>query len=109
MLQPVLEHLGFEENENITGDKEHIDILNRIQIIQWSCLLGNELCRNMTTEKLKNISSISADLKEVIVCGGLREADFALWLELYAACLQGDDPEIEKALGCSEDKNILEL
>lgn len=108
-LQLALEHLGIEEDKSLTGDEQHIDTLNRIQIIKWSCLFGNLHCRNLTVQKLVNISEISVDLKEVIVCGGLRGADTDLWNKVLEQSMYEAGPAAELGLGCIENKESLEM
>lgn len=88
---------------------QHIDIFNRVQIIKWLCLIGNELCRNVTTKKLEDIASISADLREVVVCAGIRGANADMWSEINVKCQEEDHPLIEKGLSCSENVESLEM
>lgn len=108
-LEPVFIDLGVVENKTLNGDEEHLNILNRVQIVKWACLLGNQLCRNLTTQRLKDIDSISPDLKEEIICSGLRGADVDLWTKLYTQSQEGLDISINLGLGCIENKNILDM
>lgn len=92
-------------------DEEHINTLNRIQVIQWACLFGNELCRNLATEALGDPFSISLDLRSTVLCAGLRGANQSVWSLIYEGSQTEEDASLKSsfsdALGCSENEEIL--
>lgn len=112
-LEPTLRHLGFKENQTTTSEKQHLNNLNRIQVIKWACLLGNKFCRNSTTQMLKEeweIYTLSSELREAVVCGGLIEAEEKLWQSYYNKIQHEDqklDIDISKGLRCSQNNNSL--
>lgn len=106
-LEPILTDLGVEENKTLSPDQEHINTLNRVQIIKWACLLGNNLCRNLTSQRLNDTYSISVDLKCDLICSGFRGADVDLWTKLYIKSIENDDLAINQGLGCSENNDSL--
>lgn len=109
-LQPSMEKLGIEENKNLTNDMQHVEILNRLHIIKWACTFGNRLCRNLTMERIKtDINTILIDLKEVIVCGGLIEAETSLWYKIFQKTMEEANFYSNKALGCSENEESLDM
>lgn len=110
-LQKALEQLGVQENNELDDDEEHLNILNRNQVIQWACMFGNELCRKLTTERLDSISSISLDLRDTVLCGGLRAANGVIWLNIYEQSLTEEDPALKssltRAVACIEDDDLM--
>lgn len=105
-----MEHLGINENKTISADQQHIDILNRVQVIKWACFLGNKLCRNLTTERLtRSLETISVNLREVLFCAGLRGASVKLWRTILQKGMEDADMAANKGLGCSENKDSLDM
>lgn len=111
-LEAAVQVLGAKENEDLSDDEEHVNILNRIQVLQWACLFGNQLCRNITTERLADPSSISLDLRSTVLCAGLRGANSSVWNYIYERSLVEEDSSLKSslttALGCSENEEILD-
>lgn len=97
------------QEETIEKDEQHIEIMNRVQTIKWACLLGNRLCRNLTTESLAEIDSLSPDLREEVVCAGFRGASPELMKQYLDHLDEIKDKTINESLGCCENKQNLNL
>lgn len=94
----------------MTDDAQLIDTLNRIQIIKWACLLGNQFCRKEAANRLiKGVDKISIDLREVVICGSLREASASLWKVIFEMIVRDGELFENEVLGCSENKNSLDM
>lgn len=110
-LERTVKLIGIEENEEVDEDTEHINILNRNQLIQWACMFGSKYCREQTTQKLSSLSLISLDLRDNVLCAGIRGADFATWKEIYDRSLTEEDASLKaslnNALSCSENEEVL--
>lgn len=113
IFDAAIEELGIAEKEGGDDDEEHVNNLNRITVISWACRLGNEKCRNLATQRLADIASISLDLQENVLCGGLRNADYSVWEAIYNRSLTETDSTLKNniisALGCSEVKDVLDM
>lgn len=81
--------------------------MNREQIIEHACYLGNKLCRNRTTQRLRELDQVSPDLRGVILRGGMMNADEDLWREMYE--ISDEDFLVNKTLGYSKNRDILKL
>lgn len=110
-FEAAVSALGAVENEDLSDDEEHLNILNRIQVLQWACLFGNQLCRRLTTERLNDPSAISLDLRSTVLCAGIRGANASVWNYIYERSLVEEDSSLKSsltnALGCSENEEIL--
>lgn len=112
IFEAAIDALGVAEKEGADDDDEHVNNLNRITVISWACRFGNEKCRNLTSEKLTDISSISLDLQENVLCGGLRSGNASVWKIVNDTALTETDStlksKLNSALGCSENEIILD-
>lgn len=110
-LDTAVEHLLTEADQDLDEDEEYLNILNRKQVISWACMFGNKRCRESTTESLAAISSISLDLRDAVLCGGLRGASESVWRDVYQNSLEEQDSSLKSslkmALACSENEDIL--
>lgn len=109
-MQPALEHVGFHENQTLSRTAQHIDNLNRLQLIKWACLLGNAFCRNTTTRLLKtwDIHRMSPELRKTVVCAGLIDAEESIWNAYFHAVIEDDsDASFSSELGCSQNNRSL--
>lgn len=99
----------MNENQNQTRDQQHIDILNRALVIKWACFFGNQLCRNLTKQEIsRNVYSISPDLREAVVCGGLTTAEPLLWMQLFTVSMENGDKDVDAGLCCTENVHNLD-
>lgn len=106
-LEPVLKELGIVHNKRLSVEVEHLSVLNRAQIIEWACLLGNSLCRNLARQQLRNFDSVSPDLKQEIFCGGFRGTTIEQ-LNEYSISVENQDFIVKHGLlGCSENTIFL--
>ncbi|KAJ8682247.1 hypothetical protein QAD02_018039 [Eretmocerus hayati] len=113
-LKTVVESVGLVEPDK-EGDFAK---LTRIPALKWACHFGYPNCSNNMHEKLvgwldgsKN-TKVSADLREITLCYGMRQATKETWDKAYNKSLKGnkDDQETKhliSALACSADASIL--
>lgn len=101
----------MKEKEDSDDDTEHVNNLNRVNVIQFACRFGNSRCRRRTTARLSDIDSITVDLQAAILCDGLRGANQSVWSAVYDRSLTETNEllrdRLTSALGCSEDESIL--
>ncbi|EFN87059.1 aminopeptidase N [Harpegnathos saltator] len=110
---------GYMEAVKVTDtpkNKTHVFQLSKELAINTACRYGLEDCKNYVDEMFKdwleNKKKLPADLRDVILCAGLRYADQHRWnvtLEKY----KNTNDESEKAailngLGCVQSKKIIE-
>ncbi|XP_043463932.1 aminopeptidase N-like [Leptopilina heterotoma] len=108
--QKLIENVGFEE----TGDKDHIQTLKRRLALSWVCSLGYESCNKLEKKFVSWIEkkeSIPENLKSLVYCEGLKQANKTIWDKVYEEYRTIEDhsqkEEIFKSLSCSRNKAIL--
>lgn len=117
ILNGIYQQLGDEGKT----DDSHTDKLNRANVLKWMCDLGHDECRTKALTKLRNWQSnesapIALDLQASMFCGAIRLANETEWQFLYSQyeeAADGTDTDLRSrilnALGCSENKEILEM
>lgn len=107
-----MNELGAVENAENSTDDEHVNTLNRIQVINWACNYGSTLCRQLTTERLSDPAAISLDLRSTVLCAGMRGANAEIFNAIYEQSLTEEDASLKNslasALGCSENEELLD-
>lgn len=102
---------GVVQREDSSEDVEHLHDLNRIQALQWACLLENQLCRTLTTERLSDPSAISLNLRSTVLCAALRGANATVWNYIYERSLTEENISLQMVLcitlGCNDNEGIL--
>jgi uncharacterized protein YaaW (UPF0174 family) len=89
LLQHLYDHVGT----SIKPSEDHLDTLNRIQILTWLCDFGYERCQQEMNETLSTgATSIHPDLQEPVYCGAMRLG------ELKSFGLLFDEYKIHKKL-----------
>ncbi|XP_057335183.1 aminopeptidase N-like [Microplitis mediator] len=87
--------------------------LARKLLMKWTCKFGSNLCKNYTLDKLQKWledseeNPIPAELKQEILCGGIRHADQDIWNKLLQKYLSNGDADIVIALSCTSNDEIL--
>lgn len=111
IFNAAIKELDVKEKEGSDDDTEHVNNLNRVNVIQFACRFGNARCRRLTTARLTDIESISVDLLNPVLCGGLRGANQSVWNAVYDRSLTETNEllksRLTSALSCSEDESIL--
>lgn len=116
LIADFYKELTFKEANN----EDPLMILNRMEIIRYTCYLGYKDCileavqqfqnwRNSPNPDLEN--TINPDLRETVYCtaisdGGQEEWDFA-WNMYLSSNVEGDKEIILSALSCSKEVWIL--
>lgn len=111
VFDAAVNKLGAKELSS-DDDKEHVNNLNRINVITYACQYGNAKCRELTTARLSDIDSITVDLQTAVLCGGLRGANQSVWNAVYDRSLKETSSTLRSrltsALGCSEVESVLD-
>ncbi|KAG8040094.1 hypothetical protein G9C98_001210 [Cotesia typhae] len=99
---------------NESDTDEHITKLHRMKLIGSTCSMGLKSCIDYATTKfnlwLSDATSnpLSRDLKKIIICNGVRNADNATWNKLLSKYNENqDDDDILAGLGCTSNKGLL--
>ncbi|KAF2901176.1 hypothetical protein ILUMI_05011, partial [Ignelater luminosus] len=111
VLSTAYDYVGFNEKPNDT----HLDKYNRINVIKWLCRFGHSECRNNALKQLREWRktgklSVSADLRQSVLCNAMRVAETSDWEFLYEKAVNKSATKYNKyyaALACSENKFIL--
>lgn len=105
---------NFEETD------DHLINLGRTKILQDLCNVDNKECVEHSENILiynilqnQEAKNIPIDLRGVIYCNGIRNANETVWQKLYQEKYLDNTNEIERnqvafGLGCSSDPKILE-
>uniref|UniRef100_A0A0C9R2S6 Aminopeptidase n=1 Tax=Fopius arisanus TaxID=64838 RepID=A0A0C9R2S6_9HYME len=110
LLGPVVNNVTFYESPA----DGYLRKLLRVKVLESACALGSKPCRDQAsknvTDWLKDPKAypLSPDLKGVVLCAAVRNADQALWNKLYAKYLAGEENALLRALACSSNNKILE-
>ncbi|XP_015517533.2 aminopeptidase N [Neodiprion lecontei] len=113
LLANALETFGYEE---LDAD-EHVHKFLRNNVLTWSCRLELDACVEFAKEKLlswlvdNDETAITPNLKSVVYCTGIRNANSTIWNLMWnkylATDLSSEQIRILRGLGCSEDTDIL--
>ncbi|GAB0097810.1 Aminopeptidase [Sergentomyia squamirostris] len=107
LLGNIYTHLGFTPK----GDtEEHINKLNRANVLSWACKYGHTDCLTKAREeftKLRNDATyvIPVDIRSTVYCVGLREGGQAafdfLWARYLNENIATEQTVILNSLGCT--------
>lgn len=98
--------------------ESHFEKLTRNVVINWACAVDAEECLTQTSSQLAEVISnktddINPNLKSVVYCNGLRNAERNSFLFIWDRMQRSQDPAertlITNALGCSQDAELLNL
>ncbi|XP_044585649.1 membrane alanyl aminopeptidase-like [Cotesia glomerata] len=106
-----IESVKFEESDT----DEHITKLHRMKLIDNTCSMSLKSCIDYATKKFNlwlndsTSNPLSRNLKKIIICNGVRNADNATWNKLLSKYNdnQDDDDDILAGLGCTSNKGLL--
>ncbi|XP_035776002.1 aminopeptidase N-like [Anopheles albimanus] len=111
-LQPIYEHMGF-----VTLKEDSLmQRMARELVVTWTCKVGSLHCLNESASIVesvmeKRIPYIDLDLRETIICNGLRKASYDafnfFWEQMQASQDQAYRSELIRALGCTQNEEFL--
>lgn len=112
----IVDHLQIAYRSvgvTLVADEPITDVYNRINIISWLCLYGDDDCQKKMNEILSLKERVHPDMQANVYCGGMRIGNLSNWEYLYQLYTSDSTEEREKsrlitALGCSLDSDILE-
>lgn len=93
-----------------------VDRFTREFAIKWACHSGNDDCLSDSLEQVRlavnQTQNVSKGLEGAIYCSGLtgigkRDEWIGMWKIMQASTDEGERSSIIKALGCSEDEELL--
>lgn len=111
-MTPALDNIGYTESYL----DQNTDMLNRIKLISTLCDMGSDICRQNTKIVFNAWMSdptktIPPNLQSPVYCGAMRSGTQAEWDFLYEEYNKNPISFIRsrslRALGCSEDINVL--
>ncbi|EAT35030.1 AAEL012783-PA [Aedes aegypti] len=114
LVEPSFHKFGLENKPSDT----HFAKLTRNILINWACQVGSEDCLTQTNSQLAEVVSnktkdIDPNLKGVVYCNGLRNADRNTFQYVLDRMHRSQDPSdrmlLISALGCSENTALLEM
>lgn len=114
LVEPSFHKFGLESKLNET----HFTKLTRNILISWACQVGAEECLTQTNALLGEVvtnktTDVDPNLKSVVYCNGLRNADRDTFLFVLDRMYRSQDPSdrvlLISALGCSESPELLQL
>ncbi|XP_018321847.1 aminopeptidase N-like [Agrilus planipennis] len=109
LLQAAFDYLTpYESNID-----DHIDRLNRQQILTTLCNLNHEACLQSASNYLRTWQHISPDLQSAVYCGGLRNGGEEEWNYLYNLYTSSTTERLQRnrilnALSCTENSTLLQ-
>lgn len=111
LLSTAYDYVGFNEKPS----DNHLDKFTRINVIKWLCRFGHSECRNNALKELREwretgILSVSADLKQLVLCNAMRIAETSDWEFLYEKAVNKSTTHYNgyyAALACSQNEFIL--
>lgn len=117
MPSKLVESVGFVQRDG----EDHIATLTRSMALRWVCGLGFENCTKefegqfnswLESEIGKPENDLNQNLKSIILCMMLENANGTVWNQVYEKYLESQDTTeqalILTALGCSRNPAILE-
>lgn len=98
---------------DLVENEDHLERLNRINVLNWMCKYNYGDCAQKMHEKLISTSYVEPDLQDAVYCGAMRFEngnDLDYLLNLY------DDPKTEpyqrrrigRGLGCTSNLEVLQ-
>lgn len=114
LVEPAFNHFTVTDNPS----ESHFEKLTRNVVINWACAVDAEECLTQTSSQLAEVVSnktedINPNLKSVVYCNGLRNAERNSFLFIWDRMQRSQDPAertlITNALGCSQDADLLNL
>lgn len=102
--------------DNAIPDEPLVDRFARETAIHWACQAGNQACLNDTYVQVHLVAhhdrTVPKGLEEVIYCNGLRGVGrkdewVDMWQKMQASVEQEERSLIIKALGCSDDEEVM--
>ncbi|XP_058836977.1 uncharacterized protein LOC131693281 [Topomyia yanbarensis] len=96
--------------------ESHFDKLTRNILVNWACLVDSDECLAQTSALLSDVVSnitndVDPNLKGVVYCNGLRNADRDTFLYVWDRMQKSQDPAerslLTTALGCSQNAELL--
>ncbi|XP_015604734.1 uncharacterized protein LOC107272255 [Cephus cinctus] len=113
IIDKAYQDLGFEDSE----DEGQLEQLNRQLILKWACQYGHKECIERSKElfaawRADNTKWISPNARPTVYCAALKYGSHEDWLFLWNQYLksnfQSEQVVILNALGCTQNKTILE-
>ncbi|XP_050086088.1 aminopeptidase N-like isoform X2 [Anopheles aquasalis] len=111
-LHPIYEHIGIVTQE----EDSLMQRMVREIVVTWMCKLGSLHCLNESASIVENVvenrtSYIDQDLRETIICNGLRNASYDafhyFWQQMQASQNQAYRSELISSLGCTQNEDFL--
>lgn len=68
---------------NLVKNEDITDVYNRINLINWLCLYGDDDCQSKMNEQLSQELRVHPDMQASVYCGGMRKGTFTNWQYLY--------------------------
>ncbi|XP_032687717.1 thyrotropin-releasing hormone-degrading ectoenzyme-like [Odontomachus brunneus] len=109
-IQTVIGKLGYEDNPSDNAMKKSFRHLLR----KWSCKFGHWLCRNAARFRLltyldnDELDNIPANVKDWMICNGLKTADINFWtLFLYRIMNHTNTEKYIEYLSCPENSTVI--
>ncbi|XP_063992148.1 uncharacterized protein LOC135170322 [Diachasmimorpha longicaudata] len=109
LLEPVFKTVKFYESP----EDLYLTKLLRVSVLDWACKLGSKPCRDQALQNLtkwlqdSTKNPLPPNLKNTIICAGIRNADQATWDKIYAKQIGLEEKNLLGPLGCSSNVNIL--
>nr|XP_019531217.2 aminopeptidase N [Aedes albopictus] len=114
LVEPSFHKFGLTSKPS----DSHFAKLTRNILINWACQVGSEECLTQTNSQLAEVvanktEDVDPNLKSVVYCNGLRNANRDTFLFVWDRMHRSQDPSdrvlLISALGCSQDPELLEL
>ncbi|XP_049530308.1 aminopeptidase N-like [Anopheles darlingi] len=111
-LYPIYEHMGIVTHE----EDSLMQRMAREIVVAWTCKVGSLRCLNDSTSIVESVvgkltPDIDPDLRETIICNGLRSASYDafnyFWKQMQASQNQAYRSELIRALGCTQNGEFL--
>ncbi|XP_029033388.2 aminopeptidase N-like isoform X2 [Osmia bicornis bicornis] len=115
ITKSVVKEVKFE----VTEKESELHKMLRTDLIKWTCRAGIEQCTKYTTQQYNlwledsNKNSLDVDLRNTILCAGVRTVDFDKWKKTLDKLVELSKDEDEKrslmlnVLGCSNSVEVL--
>ncbi|KAJ8921492.1 hypothetical protein NQ315_003110 [Exocentrus adspersus] len=117
----LMEHLVVISDDKYIQDSDsHVDVLKKVMVLEWACKLGHEECIKYTTGKFDSYKKSRTSLEDyntrrIVLCNGIRHSnnvnedwDFLWSVYNSSSTSVHERNDILGALGCAEDRNLLQ-